>query len=39
MISTSILSIKEDIEENIKKLDDTKTTFMHIDVMDGIFEN
>ncbi len=37
MISTSILSIKEDIEENIKKLDDTKTTFMHIDVMDGIF--
>ena len=37
MISTSILSIKENLEENIKKLDDTKTTFMHIDVMDGIF--
>ena len=37
MISTSILSIKENLEENIKKLDKTKTTFMHIDVMDGIF--
>ena len=37
MISTSILSIKDNIEENIQKLDNTKTTFMHIDVMDGIF--
>lgn len=37
MISTSILSIKDNLEENIQKLDLTKTDFLHIDVMDGTF--
>lgn len=37
MISTSILSIKDNLEGNIQKLDLTKTDFLHIDVMDGIF--
>ena len=37
MISTSILSIKNDLENNLKKLDLTSTDFMHVDVMDGIF--
>ena len=39
MISTSILSIKDDLENNLKKLDLTSTDFMHVDVMDGIFVN
>ena len=37
MISTSILSIKDKLEESLKKLDSTSTDFMHVDVMDGIF--
>ena len=37
MISTSILSIKDNLKENIQKLDLTSTDFLHIDVMDGIF--
>ena len=37
MISTSILSIKDDLENSLKKLDLTSTDFMHVDVMDGIF--
>lgn len=37
MISTSILSIKDNLGENLKKLDLTSTDFMHVDVMDGIF--
>ena len=37
MISTSILTIKENLKENIHKLDSTKTDFLHIDVMDGMF--
>ena len=37
MISTSILTIKENLKENIQKLDSTKTDFLHIDVMDGMF--
>lgn len=36
-ISTSILSIKEDIESNIEKLGKTTTDYIHLDVMDGIF--
>lgn len=37
MISTSILSIKDELDKNLKKLDLTSTDFMHVDVMDGIF--
>ncbi len=37
MISTSILSIKDNLESNIKKLDQTKTDFLHVDIMDGVF--
>ena len=37
MISTSILSIKDNLEENILKLDLSATDFLHIDIMDGIF--
>ncbi len=36
-ISTSILSIKKDIEKNIDKLGKTKTDYIHLDIMDGIF--
>lgn len=36
-ISTSILSIQDNIEENILKLKNTSTDFIHLDVMDGIF--
>jgi len=36
-ISTSILSIKEDVESNIEKLGKTSTDYIHLDVMDGIF--
>ncbi len=36
-ISTSILSIKENVENNIKKLGETSTDYIHLDVMDGIF--
>ena len=37
MISTSILSVKDNLGDNLKKLDLTSTDFMHVDVMDGIF--
>lgn len=37
MLSVSILGIKENINENIKKLDNLKIDFFHIDIMDGIF--
>ena len=37
MISTSILSVKDNLGDNLKKLDLTSTDFMHLDVMDGIF--
>lgn len=36
-ISASFLSIKENLIENINKLDNSTTDFLHIDVMDGIF--
>lgn len=36
-ISVSFLSIKDNIEENIKKLDNTTVDFLHVDIMDGIF--
>ena len=39
MISTSILSIKDNLKENIDALDNTKTDFIHVDIMDGVFVN
>jgi len=39
MLSVSILGIKEHIKENIKKLDNLKIDYFHIDIMDGIFVN
>ena len=39
MISVSILSIKDDLENSLNRLDLTSTDFMHVDVMDGIFVN
>lgn len=36
-ISASYLSIKDNIEENIKRLDNSKIDYIHVDVMDGIF--
>jgi len=37
MISVSILGIKEDIKNNINKLDKSNIDYFHVDVMDGIF--
>lgn len=36
-ISASFLSIKDNVKENIKKLDNTNIDYLHVDVMDGIF--
>ncbi len=36
-ISVSILSIKEDIKENIKVLDNLDVDYIHLDIMDGNF--
>lgn len=36
-VSTSILSIKESIEEAIDKLNNSSTDYLHLDVMDGKF--
>lgn len=36
-LSTSFLSIKDNLIDNIKKIDNTTTDLIHIDVMDGIF--
>ena len=36
-ISTSILSINDDLINNIKKLNNTTTDFIHYDIMDGKF--
>lgn len=36
-VSTSILSIKDNLIENIKKLNDSDTDFIHYDIMDGNF--
>lgn len=36
-ISTSILSIKENLKENIKKLAQSSTDYIHLDIMDGVF--
>lgn len=37
LVSTSILSIKNNINENIKELEKTSTDFIHLDVMDNKF--
>ncbi len=37
IISTSILSIKDNIKENVLKLNNTNTTYIHLDIMDGLF--
>ena len=37
MISASILSIKENIKQNVKLLDETTVDFLHLDIMDGKF--
>lgn len=37
MISASFLSIKENLKENIQKLDNTSIDMLHVDIMDGIF--
>lgn len=36
-ISVSILSIKDDIKNNIDKLDQLNINYIHLDIMDGIF--
>lgn len=36
-VSVSFLSIKEPIQENIKKLDQQNIDFLHVDMMDGKF--
>lgn len=36
-ISTSILSIRENLIKNIQKLNNTTTDFIHLDIMDGKF--
>jgi len=38
-ISTSILGIKENFNESIKKLNQTSTDYFHVDIMDGKFVN
>lgn len=37
MISASFLSIKENLKENIQKLDNTSIDMLHVDIMDGVF--
>ncbi len=37
MLSVSILGIKENIKQNIEKLDSLNIDYLHIDIMDGIF--
>lgn len=37
MISVSFLSIKENLKENLKKLDNTSVDMLHVDIMDGMF--
>ena len=37
MISASFLSIKDNLKENIKVLDNTTIDMLHVDIMDGVF--
>ncbi|MDD3186923.1 MAG: ribulose-phosphate 3-epimerase [Bacilli bacterium] len=36
-ISASILGMKDDFEEHVKKLSETDIDYIHLDIMDGIF--
>ena len=36
-VSTSFLSIKEDLKEKLQLLDNSKTDYIHLDIMDGVF--
>lgn len=36
-VSVSILSIKDNIKENVKKLEYTTADYIHLDIMDGVF--
>lgn len=36
-VSTSILSVKENLKMSIDKLNNTNTDYIHLDIMDGIF--
>lgn len=36
-LSASFLSIKENVKENIKKLDNSNIDYLHLDIMDNIF--
>ena len=36
-LAVSILGIKENLKEKIDELNKTKTSFLHIDIMDGKF--
>lgn len=36
-VSASFLSIKDNIKENIKRLDNSNIDYLHLDIMDGIF--
>lgn len=36
-ISASFLSIKEDLKNNIKKLDNSNIDYLHLDIMDNVF--
>lgn len=37
MIAASFLGIKENLETNLKKLDDSSISYLHFDIMDGKF--
>ena len=36
-LSVSILSIKDDVKNNIQKLNDCNIDYLHLDIMDGLF--
>lgn len=36
-VSTSILSIKDNLQEKVKMIDNTNTDYIHLDIMDGLF--
>ena len=37
LVATSILSVKDNIKEAVDKLNKTKTDYIHLDIMDGMF--
>ena len=36
-ISASILSIKGNIKDNVKRIEETNIDYLHLDIMDGYF--